>query len=149
MIRPAIPGDAAALGALAEAADLFPAEMIHDMMAPFFTQSRGAWLVAVGADEPLGFCYLEPEKLTENTWNMLALAVAPARQGAGHGTALVAEAESQLRDWGGRLLIVETAGTADYAATRDFYARRGFTREAVLRDFYADGIDKVVFRKRL
>lgn len=36
-----------------------------------------------------------------------------------------------------------------YAPTRQFYLRHGYDREAVLRGFYADGDDMVVFRKRL
>ncbi len=36
-----------------------------------------------------------------------------------------------------------------FAGARAFYAARGYAEEARLRDFYLDGWDKVVYRKRL
>jgi hypothetical protein len=33
--------------------------------------------------------------------------------------------------------------------TRRFYRKHGYDQDAVLRDFYSDGDDMVVFRKRL
>jgi ribosomal protein S18 acetylase RimI-like enzyme len=44
---------------------------------------------------------------------------------------------------------VETAGTDDYAGARAFYAALGYVAQARLPDFYADGVDKVIYWKRL
>ena len=46
-------------------------------------------------------------------------------------------------------MFVETSGTPEYEATRRFYLKNGYDREAVLRDYYRDGDDMVVFRRRL
>jgi len=46
-------------------------------------------------------------------------------------------------------LLVETAGTPDYARTRGFYAKCGYEEEARVRDYYAAGVDMVLFRKTL
>ncbi|MEO7062079.1 MAG: hypothetical protein ABI083_20370 [Lapillicoccus sp.] len=48
-----------------------------------------------------------------------------------------------------RVLIVETSSTDDYTASRRFYAREGFDREACIREFYGPGDDKIVFWKSL
>ncbi len=50
---------------------------------------------------------------------------------------------------GGRMLLVETSGLPDFERTRAFYRKCGYEEEARIRDFYAAGDDKVVFRKVL
>ncbi|WP_058241796.1 GNAT family N-acetyltransferase [Thalassovita autumnalis] len=81
--------------------------------------------------------------------DFLALAVHPIHQGKSAGAALVAAAEQRLQDAGARLLIVDTSGTADFAATRHFYRQNGYEEEGRIRDFWAAGDDKVIFRKPL
>jgi ribosomal protein S18 acetylase RimI-like enzyme len=76
------------------------------------------------------------------------MAVDPAIQGAGIGTALVLEMESRLAGIA-RLIIVETAGRADYAGTRGFYGARGYRATATIPDFYAPGDDQVVYVKEV
>ena len=49
----------------------------------------------------------------------------------------------------GRLLLVETSGKLSFERTRRFYAGLGYRREAVIRDYYAAGDDKIVFAKPL
>ncbi|MEM6358259.1 MAG: GNAT family N-acetyltransferase, partial [Pseudomonadota bacterium] len=75
--------------------------------------------------------------------------VRPDLQGKRLGTALVQAAESYLKDKGQRILIVDTSGTDDFALTRKFYAQNGYDEEARIRDFWAEGDDKVIFRKAL
>ena len=36
-----------------------------------------------------------------------------------------------------------------YELTRQFYRKNGYEQHALLKDFYADGNDMVVYRKRL
>lgn len=57
--------------------------------------------------------------------------------------------EDELRADGQRLLLVETSGLADFALTRQFYAKLGYEEEARVRDYFADGDDMVLFRKAL
>ena len=76
------------------------------------------------------------------------MAVDPALHGAGVGTALLAEMERRLAG-SARLIVVETAGRPDYAPTRAFYERRGYSAVARIPDFYAPDDDLVVFVKRL
>src|SRR5205809_1857885 len=49
----------------------------------------------------------------------------------------------------GRLIVVETSSRADYAPTRAFYERRGYTQAARLPGYYAPGDDLVIYLKDL
>lgn len=131
-------------------AELFPAEILEQMIAPFFDQADclEKWLVCEdGSNGVIGFCYFRPEPLAAGTWNLLAIGFRDDRKGHGYGSRLVAEVERALASE--RVLIVETSGLEDFAATRTFYEKCGYEREAVIRDYWADGDDKVIYRKLL
>ena len=150
MIRPTLPADVPALKALIDALDLFPGEMLDDMMADYFTNpdSSDAWLTD-DDNGPVGVAYYAPERLTEGTWNLYLIAIHADRQGQGRGAAIMQYVEQALRARGERLLLVETSGLPGYAYQRAFYRRCGYTEEARIRDFYQAGEDKVVFWKSL
>lgn len=83
---------------------------------------------------------------TLGTWDLYWMAVDPALHGLGLGTALVDEMERRLAGRA-RLIVVETAGRADYAPTRAFYEARGYRAVGLIPDFYAPGDDQVTFVK--
>jgi ribosomal protein S18 acetylase RimI-like enzyme len=87
-----------------------------------------------------------PTPCTLGTYDLYWLAVDPALHGAGIGTALVGEMERRLAGVA-RLIVVETAGRLDFAATRAFYEARGYSPTATIPDFYAPGDDQVVYVK--
>ncbi len=150
MIKPTTKDDIRDLQLVLDETGLFPGEMLPDMLAPSIAGETDAfWLTYHHNGKAVGLCYTVPEELADGTWNMLALAILPEEQGQSLGTALVAAAERYLSDRNHRILIVETSGTDEFALTRKFYARNGFEEEARIRDFWADGDDKVIFRKAL
>jgi D-alanine-D-alanine ligase len=83
---------------------------------------------------------------TLGTYDLYWMAVEPASQGNGIGSALLAEMEQRLAGIA-RLILIETAGRPNYARTRAFYQARGYARAATIPDFYAPGDDQVVFVK--
>jgi len=112
---------------------------------------RGDPYAALGADVDgrlAGWICWGPTPCTLGTYDLYWMAVDPALQGAGIGTALVLEMERRLAGIA-RLIVVETAGRPDYAATRAFYQARGYHPTATIRDFYAPGDDQVVYVKDL
>ncbi len=142
--------DVPALKEVLDKTELFPSEMLSDMLSPTLTgETEAFWLTCRYDGKAVGFCYTVPEELADGTWNMLALAVHPELQGNGLGTALVQAAERHLREKGERILIVDTSGSDEFALTRRFYAQSGYKEEARIRDFWAEGDDKVTFRKPL
>lgn len=85
--------------------------------------------------------------MTDQTWNLQLIAVRPDYQGQGHGGKLLHYVEETLKTRGGRMLLVETLASFDLAQA--FYRKYGYNEEARIRDFYAAGDEKVVFRKVL
>jgi len=106
------------------------------------------------ADDPAaprlrGYCCFGEIPLTVGSWDLYWIAVAPDLQGRGLGRRLLAETERRIAAAGGRRVFVDTSGRADYAPTRAFYERCGYTVAARLTDFYAVGDDKVVYSRIL
>jgi GNAT superfamily N-acetyltransferase len=143
--------DVPALKLVLDGTQLFPSDMLPEMMSQFLSGSdcEDLWLTCEADGRAIGFCYAAPEQLTEGTWNMLAIAVLPSRQGTGAGGALVSTLEARLRESGHRVLIADTSGTAEFNRTREFYRKNGYVEEARIRDFWSAGADKVVFWKSL
>lgn len=142
--------DSSAIGAIADATELFPSDMLEAMMEPFLQQAaRDIWFVGETAGEVVAFGFCEPERMTEGTWNLLAIGVLPVRQGQGLGAQMMTYLENALARQGERILVVETMGTPELAATRAFYLKNGYVEEARIREFYEAGADKVIFWKHL
>lgn len=142
--------DLSALERVLDQTGLFPADLLRSMAEPWLSgQADHRWLTALDQQTPIGFAFAEPERMTEGTSNLLAIAVLPSKQGRGAGKALVTGLMQRLRNDGGRLLLVETSSLDAYARTRSFYAGQAFTREARIRDFYQEGEDKIVYWMKL
>lgn len=149
-VRDLARADLPSVAAVLDGTGLFPSSMLEPMAEPYLSgHAPHHWLVACEAERALGFAYAEPERMTDGTFNLLAIAVAPDAQRRGVGGALVAALVERLKASSGRVLLVETSSLDEYAGTRRFYAGLGFDQEARIRDFYTEGEDKVVFRKRV
>lgn len=154
MIRPTIPEDTTALIALADATGLFPPSAL-ELLRQMLTDSLGGssdtehFWITDDDNGPVGVAYCEPERMTDRTWNLQLIAIHPDRQGQGRGTKLLRYVEQVLMAHDGRLLLVETSGLPNFDRTRAFYVKCGYEEAARIRDFYAMGDDKVVFRKML
>ncbi|MFN7089039.1 MAG: GNAT family N-acetyltransferase [Allorhizobium sp.] len=150
MIRELTAADLPELKTLIEATDLFPSSMLDAMVNHFLgdNEAQELWLVLVNP-HPVGVAYVAPEKLTDGTFNLLLIAIHPEQQAMGFGAQLISEVEKRLRGLGARILLVETSGLAAFELTRHFYLKNGYELEGRIRDFYQDGDDKVIFRKKL
>lgn len=87
--------------------------------------------------------------LTEGTWDIYWMAVAPEKQGKGIGSSLMAFAENQIKKARGRLIIIETSAKPQYEKTLRFHRSHGYETVCQLADFYAPGDDKLILQKRL
>ena len=143
--------DIAALKQVLDSIDLFPSQILEDMISDYFNNptSQEIWFTALQNDSPISIGYCAPEKLTEGTYNLYTIGVQKDIQAQGIGTKMMAFIENHLRDKGQRILIVETSGTDEFQLTREFYKKLDYKKEAVIRDFWKEGDDKVVFWKKL
>ncbi len=96
-----------------------------------------------------GFISFGPTPLTESTWDLYWIAVAPETQGKGYGRQLLAFAEEEVRQRGGRLLLIETGSQEANAATIRFYQKAGYEVTCRIPDFYRPGDDKLTFTRKL
>jgi ribosomal protein S18 acetylase RimI-like enzyme len=98
----------------------------------------------------LGFAYYAPASMTDRTWYLYWIAVSKELHARGIGGSLLRFVENDIRHvQQGRIFLIETSSLPHYELTRRFYLKHGYDRLAVLSDYYADGDDMVVFRKRL
>ena len=100
-------------------------------------------------DQVLGYACFGPHPLTQGTFDLYWIAVDPATQRRGVGRALLSRVEAEVRAQAGRLLLIETSGTPEYAPARRFYASCDYSCIATIPDFYAPGDDLLFFCRRL
>ena len=150
-IRKAIKNDVEGLKEVLDTIELFPSEMLDDLMSDFFDnpETEAIWFTALQEDKPCAIGYCAPEKLTDRTFNLYAIGVQNDLQGKGVGKKMMTFIEDYLRNQGGRILIVDTSSTPEFNLTREFYLKIGYTKEATIRDFWKEGDDKVIFWKKL
>jgi ribosomal protein S18 acetylase RimI-like enzyme len=150
-IRAVVKGDLDDLKAVIETSGLFPPDLLEGMVSDFFTDpgTQDIWLTKLMDGKAVAIAYCAPERLTAGTYNLYLIAVHKAFQGKGIGRELMKYIEALLKSKGNRVLLVETSGLPEFELTRKFYDHCRYTREAVIRDFYNEGEDKVVFWKKL
>ncbi len=106
-------------------------------------------LVAEVGSSVVGYICYGPTPLTEGTWDIYWMAVAPTEQGRGIGSTLLASAEGKIKEAQGRLALIETSSKPEYEKTRHFHQSQGYQLVCQLPDFYEPGDDKLTFQKRL
>ncbi len=150
-IRNVIKADIPSIKNILDTIELFPSEMLEDMMSNYFNnpETEDIWFTSIEDDEPIAFGFCAPEKLTDGTYNLYAIGIRADIQGKGIGKSMMAYIEQELKQKGHRILIVETSGTDDFEPTRKFYENLNFTKEAVIRDYWEEGDDKVIYWKKL
>jgi GNAT superfamily N-acetyltransferase len=155
MIRPTIPSDTPTLRTIADETGVFkPHEIValHEVLDDFHADNYRENHRSVTYEHQgniAGFAYYAPAAMTERTWYLYWIAVSKHIHARGIGSALLKYVEEDVRKQNGRILLIETSSLPHYDLTRRFYLKHHYDQEAVLRDFYADGDDMVVFRKRL
>src|SRR5947209_7965396 len=155
MIRPTEPTDTDKLVDIAERTGVFkPLEIqaLREVLDDYHAVARNEGHRCVTfeqAHEPIGFAYYAPTAMTDGTWHLWWIAVDKRTHARGVGSKLLKYVEDEIRGAAGRLLLIETSSLPHYDLTRRFYLKHGYDEACVQPDYYADGDDMVVFRKRM
>jgi ribosomal protein S18 acetylase RimI-like enzyme len=154
MIRPIQPEDSEALIALTTATGHFKPielatlrEVLHDYHKEDRIAGHRSFLWEVDG-RLVGYVYYAPALMTDRSWYLYWIAVANDTQGRGFGGQMLEFVERDVRDRGGRMLLVETSMLSHYELTRRFYFKYGYTAVAQIADYYAEGDGLIVFAKR-
>ncbi len=150
-IRKVEKADIPELKKVLDSSELFPSYLLDDMISDYLNNesSTDIWFTATEQGQPISIGYCAPERLTEGTHNLYAIAVYKAYQGKGIGKKMMEYIENLLRENGNRILIVETSGLPEYDLTRKIYRQCNYVKQAVIPEFYKAGEDKIVFWKKL
>ena len=110
-IRSILADDMTALKAIIDANDLFPSDLLDDMVSDYLENknSQALWFTCENS-KPIAIAYCAPEKMTEGTWNLYLIAVLPDYQKQEISTSMLRHIEQVLTKSGERLLLVETSG---------------------------------------
>ena len=155
MIRPTVPADTPTLIAITQGTGLFlpiDLEALDSVLAAYHEENAAdghRCFTFEDQGQIIGFVYYAPAAMTDRTWYLWWIVVSKHTQAKGVGSQLLKQAEDGARGEKGRLMMVETSGLPSYALTRRFYLKHSYDQAGVLKDYYADGHDMVIFRKRL
>ncbi|MCC7158916.1 MAG: GNAT family N-acetyltransferase [Ignavibacteria bacterium] len=111
------------------------------------------YIIYVSEDEnsskPIGYICYGKRPLTDHTYDLYWIAVDFRIHGKGTGSKLVKHMEEDLTKSGGKIILIETSGKAEYENERKFYTKNGYDEQTIIKDFYRDGDDLCIYRKYL
>ena len=150
-IRPVIKYDIDGLKQVVDSSELFPSEYLDEMISEYFENpnTKDFWFTYIDNNRQVAIGYCVPEKLTDGTYNLLAIGVSNDLQRKGIANQMMNYIEQLLKQKDGRLLIVETSSDDAQIGARQFYNKIGYNQAAIIKDFWKDGEDKIVFCKKL
>jgi len=150
------PGDPEVVRRIVEATDYFTAsevpvavELVEENLAKGAAASGYSFVFAEQEGRAVGYACYGLIPCTVSSYNLYWIAVHPDFQSGGLGKALMREVEKLIAAAGGTRIYIDTSYKAQYEDTRAFYESLGFSRDGLLKDFYAPGDDKVIYRKIL
>jgi GNAT superfamily N-acetyltransferase len=155
MIRETLESEKMELLAIARRTNMFRGieiDALGEVIDDYFKTGRADGHRAITFEhegDPIGFAYYAPTPMTYGTWHLYWIFVETTLQAQGVGTRMLLQAENDVRDAGGRLLLIETSSVPWYDLTRKFYIKHGYDPIAVIKDFYKDGDDQVIYWKRM
>jgi ribosomal protein S18 acetylase RimI-like enzyme len=85
---------------------------------------------------------------TDAGYDLYWIATHNDMRGSGIGKLLLEETHKKVKDKGGRYIIAETSTLEKYLPTRLFYEKNGYSKDAVIDDYYKPGDGRIIYIKR-
>jgi ribosomal protein S18 acetylase RimI-like enzyme len=150
-----IPSDVGSIRNIVNSSGFFSAEEVE--MAVELVQenlskgrSSGYYFLFLEMNERVvGYSCYGPISCTKESCDLYWIAVLHELRGRGIGRDLLERTEEKIGKMGGKRIYVDTSSRDQYEPTRSFYRANGYEQEAVLKDFYSPGDDKVIYVKEL
>lgn len=124
-------------------------EIADETLAEGMDKSGYYWLKAMDEDGLVAFANFGKNEFSTHSWELYWIAVHHSSRHKKLGSALLKAVEDKVKELGGKILWIETAGRPLYAPTEGFYKRNGYELAASLKDFYSPGDPKQVYVKVL
>ena len=87
--------------------------------------------------------------MTRYTYDLYWIATRTGRTRRGHGREIYEFVENEIRQRGGRQVMIETSSKSAYEGSQVFYQKIGCSLAARLPNFYDEGDDLLIYWKRL
>ena len=150
------PGENSIIRAITDSAGVFypeeidiAEELAREHLARGAEASGYHFILAEAGGEAVGYACFGPIPGARRRYDLYWIAVTERAKGLGVGGRLMAETQARIEASGGVKVYVETSSRPPYIPARAFYRKCGYLVDAVLRDYYDDGDDKVIFVKDL
>lgn len=124
-------------------------EIADETLAKGCGGSGYCWIKATDEDGLVGFANYGKNPFSFHSWDLYWIAVHQNSRNKKLGSLLLKAVEDDVRESGGKILWIETAGRPLYAPTEAFYRHKGYSLAASLKDFYSDGDSKQIYSKVL
>jgi ribosomal protein S18 acetylase RimI-like enzyme len=109
-----------------------------------------SWEIMEQDDKLIAFCAYGLADCSLDSWLIYWIGVDSTARRCGNGRRILQEVERNI--WyirGGKRIFLETSSKDENRDVRNFYLRNGYTDCAIIKDFYSEGDDKVVYWKKL
>jgi GNAT superfamily N-acetyltransferase len=113
-------------------------------------ESTGYYFVFAEVDGiTVAYSCFGPITMSKTSFDLYWIVTHNDYRGKGIGKKLLEETCKEAKNMGCSIIIAETSGLPHYTPTRAFYENNRFVLEARLKDFYAEGDDKLFYTKTL
>lgn len=154
VLRALAPSDRTAIEAIVRAVERFPEPEVAialELVDLGLSEDAKGYLFVIAEREGrlAGYACWGRASMSPGVFDLYWIVVDPRVHGGGVGRALLAHVEHEVRREDGHTLLIETEGSALYAAARRFYLAAGYLEAGRIVDYYGPGKDKVLYTKRL
>ena len=155
-IRSLMPGDRPAIERILRQVKVFTEEEVDTALQIvdlcLQTCEQRDYMINVATDEggsPLGYVCYGKTPLTDGVYHLYWIAVDPNHQARGIGGALLGFLEKNVKELGGRMILVETSSSPEYQKARDLYLKHGYREVARIDDFYRVNEGLIIYQLKL
>ena len=153
LIRPLTIADRPVIAEMLAQCGAFSAEEIRvalERLDEGLTRPTSDGYVLIGAEAEArvrGYLCVGAVPLTTSTWDIYWICVHPAALRRGIARALMDHAQDYVRQMGGKRLVAQTSGRAQYAPAHKLYVSLGYELVGRIPDYFSDDDDGLFFCK--